>query len=197
MNPENFIVSRSVARESAFQALYIVEVGKADEQEAIEVVCTRQTFADSARIFLSELILGVSQKKDELDQLISPHLAEGWTLDRLATSDLIALRLATYELHFCDTIPPKVSISQAVSLAKRFGSESSGSFTNGVLRSILEASPKKEWTPPAESSQDQDEEIPEEAPQAKENHEEDDLTPQEEPIETVEAGSWVLKLPKA
>ena len=83
-----------------------------------------------------------------LEEKFSKFLKKGWTLDRLAVSDRLALRLATYELFEIPDLPPKVSIAEAVKIAKKFGTADSGRFVNGVLAKVLLDSPKKDWQPP-------------------------------------------------
>ncbi|MQN02381.1 MAG: transcription antitermination factor NusB [Lachnospiraceae bacterium] len=72
----------------------------------------------------------------ELDQILDANIT-GWKLNRIAKVDLTILRLACYELYYDDSIPPKVSVNEAVELAKKYGSEKSGSFVNGVLSHVI------------------------------------------------------------
>jgi len=81
--------------------------------------------------FVLEILEGVQSRQTELDALISQR-ARGWTLDRLATVDRNILRLSLYELLYTQT-PGEVVINEAVELAKRFGTERSADFVNGVL----------------------------------------------------------------
>lgn len=74
---------------------------------------------------------------EQIDKLIQASAPE-WPLDKINRVDLAILRLATYEIIFDDTIPSKVSIDEAVEIAKKYGAESSPSFVNGVLGTILE-----------------------------------------------------------
>ena len=83
---------------------------------------------------VDELCHGTARRQPELDALIAPHLS-GWTLDRLASSDRVVLRMALYELTYAPT-PPAVVINEAVDLAKRYGTDQSGAFVNGVLGAI-------------------------------------------------------------
>lgn len=142
--------SRRLAREAAYQACYMMLVGGATAETAVRVVLSRQALAEESEKFLHQLVEGVAATKNDLDAAIEPHLAEGWSLTRLAASDLTALRLCAFELLHFPGIPPKVSISEAVDLAKRFGSEHSGPFVNGVLGSLLPQTPKAQWDPSME-----------------------------------------------
>ena len=84
--------------------------------------------------FIAQVLKGVQTHREALDEVIRAH-AKGWTLDRLVSVDRNILRLSLYELLHTDT-PPEVIINEAVELAKRFGTENSSSFINGVLDTI-------------------------------------------------------------
>lgn len=96
-------------------------------------------FADQP---MHDLALQIQEKSSELDKLITES-APAWPIDKLNKIDLAILRLAVYEMRFTDT-PPKVIIDEAVELAKEFGAESSASFVNGVLGTILAKQDKDE-----------------------------------------------------
>jgi len=87
--------------------------------------------ADSTREFANQLFEGAAREATGLDELIVKH-AENWKLERMAILDRAILRLAMHELRTSDT-PPKVVINEAVELAKKFSSEDSGAFVNGIL----------------------------------------------------------------
>jgi N utilization substance protein B len=86
---------------------------------------------DSTRSFANELFEGAAGDVAVLDEIIGKH-AENWKFERLAAIDRAILRLAIYELRATDT-PPKVVLNEAVELAKKFSSENSGAFVNGIL----------------------------------------------------------------
>jgi N utilization substance protein B len=85
--------------------------------------------------FASSLVLGTLKNLKRIDEAITSY-ASNWKLSRMAVIDRNVLRLATYELLFCDDIPRKVSINEAVDLAKKFGDMESGKFVNGILDKI-------------------------------------------------------------
>ena len=89
----------------------------------------------ATRMFADKLIRGVLEKRTELDERIQQN-AENWDLHRMAVVDRNILRLAIYEMLFRDDIPPVVSINEAVDIAKRFSTEDSGKFVNGILDKI-------------------------------------------------------------
>jgi N utilization substance protein B len=85
--------------------------------------------------FLKRLVLGVLEHCQEFDRLIEQY-SENWRLDRINMVDRNILRMALFELLYCEEIPPKVTINEAIDLGKRYGSEDSGSFINGILDRI-------------------------------------------------------------
>jgi N utilization substance protein B len=87
------------------------------------------------RLFADPLIRGVIQHRPQIDELICQHV-KNWELRRIAAVDRNILRLAIYEMQHRDDIPPVVSINEAVDIAKRFSTEESGKFVNGILDKI-------------------------------------------------------------
>ncbi len=88
--------------------------------------------------YLRELVAGAAAHQDELDALIARY-SEHWRLERMTVVDRNLLRLAAFELLYLPKIPPKVVINEAVELAKRYGSDDSGAFVNGILDQIRAA----------------------------------------------------------
>ena len=127
---------RTKAREYALQILYAVDITKDDPQDCIERFWEGNDEASSeVRKFAADLVLGVSDKKSEIDNMISKYTTN-WQLDRMAVIDRNVLRFAVFELLFIKDIPPKVSINEAIDIAKKFGGSDSGKFVNGVLDKI-------------------------------------------------------------
>lgn len=122
--------SRRHARELALQALYGAEIGHREPGEMIDETVGTAVEADT-RVFVRDLVLGTLENMAQSDSIISP-LLEGWTMDRLPTIDRIVLRMSVYELQHLPT-PRPVVINEAVELAKKFSTEDSGRFVNGVL----------------------------------------------------------------
>ena len=139
--------SRRAAREAAFQAAYQCLVGRSSIDRAISQALERTPFTPDAEELLRTLANGMVTDSKALEEKFSKYLKEGWTLDRIAVSDRLVLRLATYELFNMPDLPPKVSIAEAVKIAKKFGTADSGRFVNGVLAKVLLDSPKKDWSP--------------------------------------------------
>lgn len=129
--------SRRMARELALQALFSVEVGHRDPSEVLDEYLSTHA-ESSARLFVKDLVLGTLEHKDESDAAFSP-LLEGWTLERLPTIDRLLLRMGTFELRHRPETPTPVVINEAVELAKRFSTEESGRFVNGVLSALTKS----------------------------------------------------------
>ncbi|GAC1404798.1 MAG: transcription antitermination factor NusB [Candidatus Velthaea sp.] len=123
--------SRRHARELALQALYGAEVGHKAAADMIDETVGSASPAET-RTFVRDLVLGTLENAEESDRIIGP-LLEGWTLDRLPTIDRIVLRMSVFELNHRRETPPPVVINEAVELAKKFSTEDSGRFINGVL----------------------------------------------------------------
>ncbi len=123
---------RRRARDLALQVLFRVDVGRTPLEEAL--AAARRDDASVDWEFVEELSRGATTHTPELDALITDHLS-GWTLDRLASIDRVILRMALYELGYMST-PPGAVINEAVELAKRYGTDESGGFVNGVLGAI-------------------------------------------------------------
>lgn len=130
------MISRRYARELALQTLYGTEIGHRAPEDVLGETTARLD-APEDRSFVKDLVFGTIEHADESDELIAP-LLEGWTLDRLPTIDRIVLRMGLFELRHRPATPSPVAINEAVELAKKFSTEDSGRFVNGVLSRALE-----------------------------------------------------------
>lgn len=126
---------RRRAREIALQVLYQREFNSTEIDEALALFWGNFEVLKGAMGFSERLIRGVEEHRENLDQVIEQCSAH-WKVDRMALVDRTILRIATYELLYCDDIPPKVTINEAIDIGKKFGSEDSGAFINGVLDKV-------------------------------------------------------------
>jgi transcription antitermination factor NusB len=127
---------RTKAREYALQILYAIDITKDEPASCVEHFWENgDETADEVKKFATDLVLGVCAKNKEIDVLISKY-ATNWQLERMAVIDRNVLRFATYELLFAKDIPPKVSINEAIDIAKKYGGSESGKFVNGILDKI-------------------------------------------------------------
>ena len=127
--------SRRRARELAIRVLFHMEFTPGDPEEVFQLICETFGSSKSVRSFSRELVLGVCEKKEELDRLIS-RSSKHWRLERMSRVDKTILRLGTFEILAMKDIPPKVTIDEAVELGKKYGTEDSGGFINGILDNI-------------------------------------------------------------
>ena len=124
-------MKRRTAREKALQTLFQIDVSNIDPKEAITHALDEQ----ESDPFFEELVFGVLEQKDKLDDMISQHLVN-WKLDRIANVDRAILRLSVYEMVYLEDIPVSVSMNEAIELAKLFGDDKAPKFVNGVLSNI-------------------------------------------------------------
>ena len=122
---------RTKSREFAMQMLFQWDMSQQDPVKLEAKFWRAAKAADTTRAFANRLFEGAAREVTILDEIIVKH-AENWRFERLAAIDRAILRLAIHELRATDT-PPKVVLNEAVELAKKFSSEESGSFVNGIL----------------------------------------------------------------
>lgn len=123
---------RRKSRELALQALYQGELAGKNGLLVFEEFCSHFQVNKKAIPYAKKLLDGVQENGDVIDQLISKY-AENWRLERMSVIDRNILRLAVYEVHYQDDVPTSVAINEAVEIAKRFSTDDSGPFINGVL----------------------------------------------------------------
>jgi len=135
-------IPRRKSREFALQVLYQLDITKKDVNKSLaqfkDFFSGNEEKVGTTRLrddFMERLVLGVRLHCKEIDRLIEKY-SENWRLDRMNIIDRAILRIATFELLYCEEIPPKVTLNEAIELGKRFGSEDSGGFINGILDRI-------------------------------------------------------------
>jgi transcription antitermination protein NusB len=127
----------SLSRDLAVQFLYQCESHKLFyfSPEDFESFCGSFNVAAAQRDYLLPLVRGTLSSINDLDEIISKH-SKNWKITRMASTDRVVLRLATFEI-LEKMAPDKVILNEAIELAKRYGTEHSGSFVNGILDAIL------------------------------------------------------------
>ena len=125
---------RRKAREVTMQALYALEINNGYPQDVLEL-CDDSFNNSESDIYTRELFNCVVEKQSWADDLISQCL-ENWEYGRVAILDKILLRMGVSEIYHIDDVPPKVSISEMVEIAKVYSTEESSSFVNGILDTI-------------------------------------------------------------
>ena len=127
--------SRRRAREVALKVLYALESTDDPFGEVFSVVADREGLSGALRDFAEALSSKVLEHKDELDTIIA-NVLEHWRIERTSRIDRLLIRMALAEYFFFD-IPPKVSIDEAVELARTYSTSGSPAFVNGVLDAIM------------------------------------------------------------
>jgi len=127
--------TRRKSRELALQALYQGEQAGQNGLLVFEEFCAHFQVNKKSIPYAKKLLDGVQEKADAINQLISKY-AENWRLERMSVIDRNILRLAVYEVHYQDDVPTSVAINEAVEIAKRYSTDDSGPFINGILDSM-------------------------------------------------------------
>ncbi len=135
---------RSLAREFALQALYNMEIRNCPAKEAVAMVCEVNREEDRDVVdFALHLVESVAANGKDINAIIVKYVSN-WPIDRIAIIERNILRIGVYELLYEEDIPAKVTINEAVELAKRFGEDEAYRFVNGVLDKIrIELCPTK------------------------------------------------------
>lgn len=134
---------RREGRELALQLLYALELNPIKLQDMLQLFRENSNVAMEARNFAEELVNGVAANRDAIDKMIVEK-SKNWAITRMDKVDLNILRMSVFELMFCDDIPRNVTINEAIEVAKKFGTEDSPSFINGMLDEIANLMPEKQ-----------------------------------------------------
>ncbi len=129
--------SRRKAREAAVQMLYQMDVAGVDAERAIAPFGENLGAPDDEREFANALVLGYGRVRETIDDTIRA-VSKHWRLERMSRVDRNVIRLGAFELLHMSDIPRRVTLNEAVELAKRFGNEESAAFVNGVLDRIAD-----------------------------------------------------------
>lgn len=130
-------MNRSESREEAFKLLYSIEVQHDYTQEQVDLYIENSDITDEkTKKYIIDVINGTEQNEQEINELITNNLKQDWSLDRIPKINVALLKLAIYEIIY-KKLPYKVVINEVVELAKKYGEDSSSSFINGVLASIV------------------------------------------------------------
>jgi N utilization substance protein B len=130
-------VRRRIIREKVMQALYAHEISKDPPEHVIKHVLAGIEENKDAHAFAKQLVLATIRHKTDIDNVIRTKVAN-WEFDRIAMIDRLILRMSICEFLYFKDIPPKVSMNEAIEIAKLFSTERSGQFVNGILDAVLE-----------------------------------------------------------
>jgi len=135
--------NRRKSRELAMQALFYMDMNRNDSKELLDRFCENFNPSNETLPFFLKLVKGVMHARPEVDAIIE-RFSSNWKLNRMPAVDRNVMRIAVYELLCCPDIPYKVSLNEAIDIGKKFGTEESGAFINGILDSIRMALERKE-----------------------------------------------------
>lgn len=117
------------------QLLFYIDIRRIEPMEALELYCQSFPPPEKANAFFLELVNGVIREHEQIDTTIE-RFSNNWKLSRMSCVDRNILRIAVFEMLNCGNIPDKVSINEAINIGKKYGSEESGAFINGILDGI-------------------------------------------------------------
>ena len=149
---------RREGREAAVQFLYQSDVNRLPVDEALAAFWKLRTApgkpeaSAKTRAFAEEIVKGVAAHCEAIDARISQYTAN-YDLNRIAVVDRNILRVGIYEMLHCADVPPVVSINEAIEIAKRFGSDESGRFVNGILDRVRADLPRPARTVAAKAEE--------------------------------------------
>jgi len=134
--------TRRSAREAVLQALYAIEIGKEIRAKALKDILVREKRDKETKNFITQLFEVSLENRDWCEDQIRSRL-NNWEFERVAVLDRLLLVVAISEIFFIDSVPPKVSISEAIQIANQYSTEDSSAFVNGVLDSIYKSVSKE------------------------------------------------------
>ena len=130
------MTQRRLARESAFEVLYRLDLVEDEPEAVIQEICVRKNPSEEAESYMRRIVQTVEKHRDEIDRVLKRNLKR-WRLERVTFIDRAILRMGCAELLFFADVPPKVVINEAVEIAKKFGDDNAGKFVNGVLDGVF------------------------------------------------------------
>lgn len=129
-------MNKSVLREEIFKLIYSLEVQKCEKLEQINVYLENSSIQEKDKENIKDTVLKIIELDSNLKEQISKNLKSEWNIDRISKINISILKIAIYEIIYIK-IPYKVVINEAVELAKKYGEETSPSFINGILASVI------------------------------------------------------------
>lgn len=130
-------MQRSLMRELAFKLIYETEMQKQLDPNQLEIFFENNEIEDEdVKFYLRDIRVGVENKKEEIEELISKNLKNNWSLERVSKINLSLIKIAIYEMLY-KNLPFKVAINEVVELAKKYSDESAPQFINGILASVV------------------------------------------------------------
>ncbi len=128
-------MKRTETREQVFRLIYSSLIQKEMSEEQIEIFIEENNLRKEEE-YVKGIFYGIQTNEEEIEKLIASNLKEKWSMERISKIDLAILKVAIFEMVYSG-LPYKIAINEAVELAKKYGEDSSKSFVNGVLASIV------------------------------------------------------------
>lgn len=135
-------MGRKYARESTMKLLYQMEINSNFSEEAVDIFFENNEFNIAEKSYVDDAIETIKDNLGQIDSYIKDNI-EGWDLHRLAKIDLAILRIAIYEIVYRKDIPIQVSINEAIEIAKKYSTDESSKFINGVLGGFIRSRDEK------------------------------------------------------
>ncbi len=129
--------TRSEARDAAFTLVFQLSLHADDMSVIYSELLEARPESEQNLGYIKSVVEGVSEKSEELEELITKNLKKGWSLSRISKVSLAIMKMAIYEMKYVDDVPGKVAINEAVELAKRYGDDDDPTFVNGLLGSVF------------------------------------------------------------
>lgn len=129
-------MNKSEIREEVFKLIYSLEVQKCEDENQIEIYMENSELSDKAKEKVKEYVNRIIELKEELNKEIEKNLKAEWKFERISKINTTILKIAIFEIVYKE-LPYKISINEAVELAKKYGEETSASFVNGILASVV------------------------------------------------------------
>lgn len=134
-------MGRKIARESTMKLLYQMDINDDFSEKEISIFLENNELKSDEVEYINEVVKGINENIEEIDSYIEKY-SEGWKIKRLARIDLAVLRIAIYEIMHKEDMPPQVSINEAVDVSKKYSTDESSKYINGLLGTFLKEHPK-------------------------------------------------------
>ena len=131
-------MNKSEIREEIFKLIYSLEVQKNESNEQIDVFLEDSEMSEKVKDDVKETVSKIIELSSDIENEIAKNLKSEWTIERISKINMSILKIAIYEIVY-KKLPYKISINEAVELAKKYGEDTSASFINGVLASVVKA----------------------------------------------------------
>lgn len=131
--------TRSEARDAAFTQVFQMNLHEDDMEVILDELLKARPECETNLGYIRQIIDGVREHEQEIDELIKENLKKGWSISRISKASYAIMKIAIFEMKYMEDVPAKVAINEAVELAKRYGDDGDPNFVNGLLGSVYRA----------------------------------------------------------